>query len=166
MPTFSFVEAAVGRPDALLLERLRAVVDPVLRGEGCELVDLEYRREGPGWVLRILMDKPGGVALADCQRVSEQVGDLLDVEDLIPRAYTLEVSSPGLERPLTRPEDFVRFAGRAVRVSTFAPVDGQRHFAGTLRGCEGEAVLLELEGPRLVRIPQGVISRARLQFPG
>ncbi len=128
----------MGRPDASLLEQLRAVVDPVLRGEGCELVDLEYRREGRGRVLRIFMDKPGGVRLADCQRVSEQVGDILDVENLIPHAYTLEVSSPGLERPLTRPEDFLRFAGRAVRVSTFAPVEGQRHFAGTLRGCEGE----------------------------
>jgi ribosome maturation factor RimP len=166
MPTFSFVEAAVGRPDASLRERLRAVTDPVLRGEGYELVDLEYRREGRGWVLRIFVDKPGGVTHADCQRVSEQVGDILDVEDLVTHAYTLEVSSPGLDRPLTRPEDFVRFAGRAVRVSTFAPVEGQRRFAGTLRGCEGEAVLLELAGPRLIRIPHGAISRARLQFPG
>jgi ribosome maturation factor RimP len=166
LPTFSFVEAAVRGPDAALLARLRAVVDPVLRGEGCELVDLEFRREGQGWVLRVLMDKPGGVGLADCKRVSEQVGDLLDVEDLIPHAYTLEVSSPGVERPLTRPEDFVRFAGLPVRVSTVAPVDGQRHFVGILRGCEGEVVLLELPGPRLVRIPRGAIDRARLRFPG
>jgi len=160
------VEAAVGRPDASLLTRLRAAVEPLLQSEGCEFVDVEYRREGRGWVLRLFLDKPGGVTLDDCQRVSEQVGDLLDVEDLIPTAYTLEVSSPGLDRPLKRPEDFVRFAGRAVRVSTVTPVEGQHHFAGTLRGCEGEVVLLELAGSRLVRIPRGAISRARLHFPG
>lgn len=156
----------MGHPASSLRERLRGVVEPVLRGEGCELVDLEYRREGRGWVVRIFLDRPGGVTLNDCQRVSEQVGDLLDVEDLIPHPYTLEVSSPGLERPLTRPEDFVRFAGRAARISTFAPLEGQRHFTGTLRGCEEGAVLLEVAGAGLVRIPRDAISRARLKFPG
>ena len=108
------------------------------------------------------MDKAGGVTLEDCQRISEELGDHLDVEDLIDHAYHLEVSSPGLDRPLTRDADFLSFAGKAARITTREAVGGQRNFRGRLAGlCDG-AVLLDLDDGRRVRIARGLIAKAWL----
>ncbi len=148
--------------DRRVVERVRAVAAPLAEAEGCELVAVQYQREGGGWVLRVFLDKPGGVTLDDCQRVSRQLGDLLDVEDPIEHTYTLEVSSPGLERPLVGEADFARFAGRLVRLQTEAPVEGQRRFRGRLLGLAEGAVRLELEGGRQVAIPHGAVERANL----
>jgi ribosome maturation factor RimP len=125
-------------------------------------VNVLYRREAGGWVLRVFVDKPGGITLDDCQRVSQQLGDLLDVEDPIEHPYTLEVSSPGLERPLLGEGDFARFAGRLVRLQTTVPVEGRRRFRGLLLGMAGGAVRLEVEGGRLVDIPHASVERANL----
>ncbi len=146
-----------------LLGRIRALAEAILIDQGMELVDVEFRREAQGWVLRLYLDKPGGVTLGDCQRVSEELGDHLDVEDLIDHPYHLEVSSPGLDRPLTRGADFVRFAGREVKVTTREAVEGQRNFRGRLVGLEGERVLVALPDGRRAAIPRELILKARLQ---
>ncbi len=148
--------------DRLVLERVGAVVGPLAEAEGLELVAVEFQRETAGWILRVYLDKAGGITLDDCQRVSHQLGDLLDVEDLIDHAYTLEVSSPGLDRPLVAEADFLRFAGRQVRIQTETPVEGQRRFRGRLLGIAAGAVQLELEGGRQVAIPHAAIEKARL----
>jgi ribosome maturation factor RimP len=109
------------------------------------------------------MDRPGGVTLDDCQRVSEELGDHLDVEDFVGYPYHLEVSSPGLDRPLTRDQDFVRFAGQEARVSTREDLQGRRNFRGRLAGLQDGAVLLDLPDGQRVLIPRELILRARLQ---
>jgi ribosome maturation factor RimP len=145
-------------------ERVRTLAEPILGEQGLELVDVEFRREPHGWVLRLYMDRPGGVTLEDCQRVSEELGDHLDVEDFIGHPYHLEVSSPGLDRPLARPEHFVRFAGRAAKITTREDVDGRHNFRGCLAGLQGEAVLLDLQDGQRVTIPLELILRARLEL--
>lgn len=144
-------------------ERVRILALPLVQEEGLELVDVEYRREARGWVLRLILDKPGGVTLADCQRVSEQLGDLLDVEEPFAGPYHLEVSSPGLDRPLRTPADFVRFVGRRARITTREPIEGQRRFRGVLQGLEADTIVLEAEGGRRVAIPRAGIAKARLE---
>jgi ribosome maturation factor RimP len=143
--------------------RCRALAEPIFADLGLELVDVEFRRETHGWVLRVFMDKPGGVNLADCQRVSEELGDHLDVEDFIGYPYHLEVSSPGLDRPLTRDRDFVRFLGHEARVSTREDLLGRHNFRGRLAGLQDGAVLLDLPDGQRVAIPREIILRARLQ---
>ena len=149
---------------AEIVERVRSLAEPILADRGLELVDLEFRREGRGWTLRLYMDRAGGVTLDDCQRVSQELGDHLDVADLIPYPYTLEVSSPGLDRPLTRDADFLRFAGKAARITTSEAIQGQRNFHGRLAGLADGEVLLDLADGRQARIPRGLIARARLEI--
>ena len=148
---------------AEILERVRTLAEPILAEQGLELVDVEYRREAHGWVLRLYMDRPGGITLEDCQRVSEEFGDHLDVEDFIGHPYHLEVSSPGLDRPLARPEHFVRFVGKAAKIATREDVEGRHNFRGRLAGLQGAAVLLDLQDGRRAAIPLELILRARLE---
>src|SRR5258708_11506171 len=115
-------------------EAITEIIGRVAAREGIELVHWETVGPRNHFVLRIFIDKPGGVNLGDCERVSNQVGTVLDVEDLIPNAYTLEVSSPGIERGLYKPADFGRFAGSRVRIRTALPINGQRNFKGKLLG--------------------------------
>lgn len=143
--------------------RVRELAQPILTELGLELVEVEFRRETQGWVLRLYMDRPGGVTLGDCQRVSEELGDHLDVEDLVDHPYHLEVSSPGLDRPLTRDADFFAFAGKSARITTSEAVGGQKNFRGRLAGLAEGTVLLDLPDGRRVAIPRGLIARARLQ---
>lgn len=126
-----------------------------------EVVDVEFRREPGGRILRVFIDKPGGVTLDDCQALSRQLSQWLDEVDLIADSYNLEVSSPGIERPLTKPRDFVRFAGHRVHVRTFGPIDGRRNFKGELLGLEEEAVVLRLDDGD-VQIPMEQVAKARL----
>jgi len=144
------------------LERIRPVVRGVVEFAGMELVHLEMRREAGGLVLRLYIDKEGGVTLDDCARVSRQVSAQLDSEDPIPGRYTLEVSSPGLDRALTSDQDFVRFAGRQVRLTTIVPLEGRRNFAGRLVGLHEATVRLVLEDGQEVGIPKDHIAKARL----
>jgi len=155
--------SGVGQRPAEVGERVRSLAQPILTDRGLELVDVEFRRESRGWILRLYLDRPGGVTMNDCQRVSEELGDHLDVEGLIDHPYHLEVSSAGLDRPLTRDGDFVRFAGITARISTREPVEGQRNFRGRLAGLAGDAVLLDLPDGRRVTIPRGLILKARLE---
>ncbi len=112
--------------------KVRSLADEALTRMGYELVDLQYRREPSGWTVRLFIDKPGGVGLEDCRRVSEEFGTLLEVEDAIPHRYLLEVSSPGLDRPLRKESHFVAAVGRRVKVVTKRQGDGRRNYAGEL----------------------------------
>ena len=122
--------------------RVEEIADSLLKDEGLELVDLEYRREGRRRVLRLFIDKEGGVTVEDCATVSRELADILDAKDAIPEAYVLEVSSPGLNRRVRKRRDFFRFAGRKVEVRLAALQDGRRKIVGTILGVEGEAVVV------------------------
>lgn len=141
--------------------KLRKLLEPVISAMGYELVGLEYQSRGKSGVLRIYIDKEGGVNLDDCQRVSYQVSGVLDVEDPIPGRYTLEISSPGLDRPLFTAEDFIRFAGRLATIRLNPPLQGRRKFTGVLRGVRDGNVLLNEEGQE-ISLPLDRIERARL----
>jgi ribosome maturation factor RimP len=145
-------------------ERIREKAEAIAASEGVELVDLHYRREGPGWVLRLFIDKPGGVTHTDCQEISQQLGAQVEVEDLVPHRYTLEVSSPGLDRPLLKEADYTRFAGRSVRITTDRPVEGRRRFRGRLEGLtDGQVSLTTDEGERF-ELPLERVASARLEI--
>ena len=121
---------------------LEELAETLVISEGMELVDLEYRRQGPRWVLRLFIDKEGGVTVDDCANISRQLGDLLDAKDIVPQAYVLEVSSPGLNRPIKKKEDFRRFAGRKVELRLVSPLEGRRKIVGDLVGIENEKVIV------------------------
>ena len=149
-------------PDAV--EQIRQILDPILESLGLDLWDLEFQKQGPKWLLRVYIDREiGGVTLNDCEAVSRDLGTALDVEDIIPHAYTLEVSSPGLDRTLTKPEHFVRFAGSVVKVKTFQKVRNEKVFRGKLLGLAGETVKLELKTGEVLEIPLGDIAKASLE---
>ncbi len=137
---------------------------------GLDIFDVDLRREGGQQVLRVVVDRPGpaatpeeSVSIDDCARVAEELGTLLDVEDVIPAAYTFEVSSPGLDRPLRHADDYRRFAGRWAKIVTTEPVNRQTAFSGRIQGVEGDDVLFESEGKKPVRLPLRLIARARLE---
>lgn len=146
-----------------LLIAIRGFAEPLLTDMGMELVEVQYRREGHGWVLRFFIDREGGVSIDDCAAASREISAYLEVEDLIDHAYCLEVSSPGLERPLKKPADFIRFTGRLARIKVREALDGQFVLVGTLMGLADERVLLETEGG-LREIELGNIARARLSL--
>ena len=127
------------------------------------MVDLEYQRESRGWVLRIYIDQEGGVTVEDCAEVNREVGTTLEVRNLIANRYVLEVSSPGLTRPLKKAEDFIKYQTRLVKVKTFKPIEGRRNFKGTLLGLEGERVRLMVEG-RMYEVPLQGITKANLEI--
>ena len=159
------------------VERVREAAIRVTASHGLELFDLQFRRESIGWVLRVMVDRPWqesdgpdrpdqAVGIGDCQRVSHDLGTLLDVEDdlgaALGQAYTLEVSSPGLDRPLRHEADYRRFTGRLAKIVTSEPVEGQTSFAGRLSGFDEGHILLT-EGRRVHRVPLGGVRRARLE---
>jgi len=152
------------------LERVRELAQRVASSYGLDIFDVELKRERGQQVLRVIVDRPGpaarpeeSVSIDDCARVAEDLGTLLDVEDVIPTEYTFEVSSPGLDRPLRTADDYRRFAGRWAKIVTTEPVQRQTAFAGRVKGIEGEDVLFESEGKKLMKLPLRLISRARLE---
>ena len=170
-------------PDETLV-RLRDAAARIAASYGLEIFDVQFRRESIGWVLRVIVDRASAgaapaasrpapvegsaevVSIDDCRRVSEDLSAVLDVEDDltagIDRAYTLEVSSPGLDRPLRGEDDYRRFVGRLAKIVTRQPIDGLSHFAGRLAGVEAGAVLVT-EGRRMHRVPLDAIRRAKLE---
>ncbi len=127
-------------------ERVWKIAEPLVTDEGMELVDVEFRRESHGTVLRLYLDRDGGVNLEDLTRVSRQVGDLLDVHDAVPGSYTLEVSSPGINRRLRRAQHFERYLGQRIRVRTQAPLDGRRVFVGLLTAVDADGITVQQDG--------------------
>jgi ribosome maturation factor RimP len=144
-----------------IISRVNELAGPMCEAEGIELVHTEYQREPHGMILRIYIDKPGGTTLQDCTRVSRQLQDLLDVHLDVADNYYLEVSSPGVNRPLGKLSDFVRFKGRLAKIKVQQPIEGQKKFTGILSGVLQEAVAIQV-GDRIVEIPYQEITRARL----
>ncbi|MBW2370626.1 MAG: ribosome maturation factor RimP [Deltaproteobacteria bacterium] len=144
-----------------VISQVEALAGPVCEAESLSLVYVEFQRETGGWVLRLYIDKPGGVTLDECANISRQLGDLLDVslENIWP--YYLQVSSPGIERPLWKMDDYEQFKGHWARIKTKAPIDGQKNYKGVLGGFSGDMILLRLE-ERTVAIPFQEIAKAKL----
>ena len=144
--------------------RIRQLVLEAVESLGYELVELDHKGAGNNSILRIYIDKPEGISHSDCGLVSEQVGTVLDVEDVIPHKYTLEVSSPGLDRKLVRESDYTRFEGKLAKIQTRIPLQHQKVFKGRLKGFRDGRVLLELPQGNLLEVPLDVIQEARLEF--
>lgn len=145
-----------------IAERVSELAHPVAEKHGCELWDVEYVKEAGGWFLRVYIDRPGGVSIDHCEAVSRELGDLLDEADPVPGSYTFEVSSPGAERPLRRPEDFQRYMGEAVSVRLYQARDGKKEFVGKLSGFDGGAVEIAA-ADRTVRFEKNEIALVRLR---
>jgi ribosome maturation factor RimP len=151
------------------LEQIRAIAQRVAASRGLEIWDIQSRRERSGHIVRVFIDRPGpaatpeeSVSIEDCEQVNRELSTILDVEDPLPFAYTLEVSSPGLDRPLRDANDYQRFAGRLVKIVVSEPVDNQKAFAGRLRGVAENDVVLEAPNGRMHRLPMRLIARGRL----
>lgn len=136
---------------------------PILEELKYELVDIEYKKEGGSWFLRFYLDKPGGITLDDCQLFSERISDLLDQADPIPHRYYLEVSSPGLDRPLKKEEDFERYKGYRVHIKLFKSVNGRKSYYGELVGLENGNVVIQ-DGESTYSFPREEIASVRLDI--
>ena len=149
---------------------IRAIAERVTASRGLEVWDIQGRREASGHVVRVFIDRPGpaatpdeSVSIEDCEQVNREISAILDVEDPLPFAYTLEVSSPGLDRPLRAVGDYSRFAGRLAKVVVSEAVDNQKAFEGRLGGVDNGDVLLEASNGRMHRLPWRLITRGRLE---
>ena len=145
------------------LEQIRQVVERIVTTDSYELVDVELKGSGKHRVLRIYIDKEDGITHSDCQLVSEHVGTVLDVEDLVRFSYTLEVSSPGMDRKLLKNSDFNRFEGRLAKIRTKIPVQNQKVFRGRLQGLTDGGIQLESTNGKVLEIPIDVVDEARLE---
>ncbi|AET70032.1 hypothetical protein Desor_4628 [Desulfosporosinus orientis DSM 765] len=144
-----------------LVQKIGVMVEPLIKEKGLELIDVEYVKEGAHWYLRLFIDKDGGVDMDDCTAVSHVVSEMLDEKNPIPQAYMLEVSSPGLERPLKKEEDFVRFQGNLVTVLTTSKFMGYEKFIGNLVGLINNEIVLEYNDER-ISIPRNLVKKAHL----
>lgn len=143
-------------------ERIREFAESLLPSMGLELYDIQYRREGHGWVLRLIIDSREGVSLGDCSQVSRETSDFLDVEDLIDHAYNLEVSSPGVERTLRNPPECQRFVGEKVRLKMKEEIEEQRVFIGVLEAVKDDSLVVVTEGGERYSFSWEQIKKARL----
>ena len=146
-----------------LAGKIRELIEPAIDSMGVELDDMELGRMKGKILLRVYIEKQGGVSIDDCEKVSREIATVLDVEDPVPGAYVLEVSSPGLDRPLRKPRDFIRFSGKKVRVVTNEPVDKQTFFVGKIEDATDEDVMLVLQKDKKITISYNNISKARLE---
>ena len=137
------------------------LIEPGLLAKGLELVDVEFKKEGKNWVLRVFIDKEGGVTLEDCQKISRLAGDLIEVEEVIEPTYTMEVSSPGLNRVLKKEKDFIRFSGKKIGVQCHAPLNGRKKFTGILKDFKNQSIHLEVDG-QLQTISINRVAKANL----
>jgi ribosome maturation factor RimP len=144
------------------VEIVEELITPCVQESGMELVDVEFVKEGGCWYLRIFIDKPGGIGIEDCGYLSQKIDRILDEKDPIPQSYRLEVSSPGIERPLKKLSDFSRFAGNMAVINTFAPYDGKRNLTGRIAAVHGDNIILESEGKEFT-IPFRQVASARLK---
>ena len=149
-----------------LIDALWELIEPIVSSEGMELVNIDYVRESRGWVLRLYVDTAGGVTIDHCARLSRQLGDVLDVKDIVPHPYILEVSSPGLNRILKREKDFITYRGETITVKTSEPVEQRKNFKGKLLDCKEGTITVDT-GNQEVAIPLSLITKAQLkyQFP-
>ena len=148
-------------------EKIRQLIEPVIESEDMEIIDVECLKMKFRWLVRIYIDKEGGVTVDDCSEISKQVGDILDVYDVLPGSYTLEVSSPGLDRPLTRDKDFIKYRGSTVRIKTGEKLDGVKNFHGKLNDYLDEngakTLIVDVSG-KIYRIPRDMVVKAHLVY--
>ena len=137
------------------------LAEPLCLAEGMELIHVEYQREAGGRILRLYIDKPGGISIDDCTTISSQLGDILDIKLETEHPYTLEVSSPGIDRPLSKLSDFKKFMGKTAKIRTAYPIHNQKNFKGILQGLLDENIVLQIE-TETVCIPYQEITKARL----
>jgi ribosome maturation factor RimP len=148
-----------------IISALYVLISPIVEALGLELVEIQYhRRTGGRSILRIFIDKEGSVTLDDCERLSREVEAEMDVEDIIPESYTIEVSSPGLDRPLRKIEDYRKNIGKLVKLSTNAPIKNQRFFIGRMSKVEDDTITLILEDGEELKIPFSQVSKANLKI--
>ena len=145
------------------IEKIESFIEPVVQSKGYELVACEWLFEEGRKILRVFIDKSEGVNIDDCSEISYLLSPLLDVEDLIPGNYSLEISSPGLDRPLKKLGDFEKFVASKVRLRTKTPVEGRGNFKGILRGVEGEEVLIQID-QKVFRILHSNIHKAKIEI--
>ncbi|QWK19433.1 MAG: ribosome maturation factor RimP [Hydrogenobacter thermophilus] len=149
-----------------IVEKVKELAEPIIKNLGFKLFDVEFKPER-GWVLRIILDKEGGITVSDCEEVSKRLSALLDVEDIIPTSYILEVSSPGLTRELTKPEHYEFFKGRLIRAVLREALEGKRELKGYIVDVkEGILQLREKDSNRVLHIPLSIIARAHLEIEG
>jgi len=164
-PLFCWQSAILKEMQDDVASKVEAIANRVAASEGLEVVEVAVKGGGASRLVRISIDKPAGVTHGDCELVSQQVGTILDVEDVVPGGrYTLEVSSPGVERKLAKPGDFVRFQGKKIKVVLREPVEGRRNWEGTLAGFEDGRVTLETGGKAPLRVALDEIQKANLKF--
>ena len=149
-----------------LTDALWELIEPVISSEGMELVTIDYVRESRGWVLRLYVDTAAGVTIDHCARLSRQLSDILDVKDIVPHPYILEVSSPGLNRILKKEQDFITYCGETITVKTSEPVEQRKNFKGKLLDCKEGTITVDADNQE-VAIPLSLITKAQLkyQFP-
>lgn len=145
-------------------QKTEEILLPIIERNGFELVDVEYVKEGGNWYLRAYIDKPGGINVDDCEMVSRELSDILDEKDFIDEAYILEVSSPGLGRPLKKEKDFKRSLGQEVEIRTYRMVDRKKEFTGILEDYDKDTVTIEMEDGSLKTFEKGDIALIRLAF--
>jgi len=165
LPLFCVFRTFYGKMDTQrILERIREILIPVLDQVGLELVEITLRVEGGRWILRVTIDREDGVQVHHCTAVSRELSVHMDVEDFIPVKYYLEVSSPGLDRPLKDESDFQRFTGRLVKIKTNRSISGRRKISGTIEGVEEGVVNVLIEDDIRLEVPVEDISSARLDY--
>jgi len=163
-PTFLFLKEIMADRTAVV-EKIQALAERVAASEGLEIVDVQLLGGGGTRVLRLFIDKPEGVSHADCELMSQQVGTMLDIEDIIPGGkYTLEVSSPGVERKLSRPHDFERFTGKKIKVTLREKVEDKNHWMGILSDFSNGIITLEAAPDKTIQFPLEQVEKANLKF--
>ena len=171
MPTFLFgnkngffgMEPGAQTLQVKVVGEVERIAEDIIRHEELELVAVEYRRESTGWVLRVYIDKDGGVSIGDCKTISRQLADILDAKDVVPYSYRLEVSSPGLNRPLTKEKDFMKYKGETVKLKTLRPINNRRNFKGYLVDFKENSIFLDMDGQSF-SIPFCNIEKANLEY--
>jgi len=146
-----------------IIDDVETCLEEMVEQTDLELVDVEYRRESSGWVLRVYIDKKGGVQFEDCSRISSQLGDIIEVKDIIPVAYSLEVTSPGVNRPLKKEQDFIKVIGETVKLKTRTLLNNRKNFKGVLKDIKNGMLLIDSDGKAL-SIPYCDVKKANLEY--
>jgi ribosome maturation factor RimP len=144
-------------------ETISRIIEPSIDNMGLELVEVEFKKEQGQWILRVYIDREGGVRLQDCEKVSREIEPLLDVEDPVIHSFTLEVSSPGLQRPLKRISDFQRFQGKLAKIKLYTPIESEKKFCAHILRVEGDQIILDREG-KILQVPFANIAKANLEI--
>lgn len=148
-----------------IIQRITELGEQAASGTGIEIAEVQLRGAGRARLLRVYIDKPGGVTHGDCEIISQKLGNLLDEEDAMPgETYTLEVSSPGIDRKLSKPRDFERVVGQKIRLAVRDPIEGQTHFEGKLGGIAGDTLQVEIAAGHSVEVPLRQVQKAKLKF--